>query len=101
MLPRMRVVASISDSIFRELGHQDNGFAFSVRIDQYVSDGNLTLSNTSFLNNENAVFVHGGFALRLTKVTINSTYGYAIMASGPPKTTSTTPGINALLDECL
>ena len=85
-LPRMYLHVSLTDSIFRELGHEDNGFAFSVRIRHYVSDGNLTLSNTSFLKNENAVFVHGG---------------YAIMANGPPKTTSTTPGINALLDECL
>ena len=100
-LPKMYLVASINDSIFRELGHEDNGFAFSVRIRHDSSYGNLTLSNTSFLNNENGIFVHGGFGLRLTKVTINSTYGYAITASGPPKTTPTTPGIKVLLDECL
>ena len=99
--PKMYLVASINDSIFRELGHEDNGFAFSVRIRHDFSYGNLTLSNTSFLNNENGIFVHGGFGLRLTKVTINSTYGYAITASGPPKTTPTTPGIKVLLDECL
>ena len=99
-LPRLRVVGSITDSIFRELGHDDNGFAFSVRIRHGSSEGSLTLLNTSFLNNENSVFVHGGFGLRLTKVTINSTYGYAITASGPPKT-STASGINVFLDECL
>ena len=101
---KMYVDASIADSIFRELGHENNGFAFSVRIRHNLSYGNLTLSNTSFINNENAIFVHGGFGLRLTKVTINSTYGYAIAASGPPKlapTAPTTPKINVLLDECL
>ena len=97
----MYVATSITDSIFRELGHKDNSFAFSVRIENDLSYGNLTLSNTSFINNENAIFVHGGFGLRLTKVTINSTYGYAITASGPPKTSPTTPGIKVLLDECL
>ena len=96
----MHVVGSVTDSIFRELGHEDNGFAFSVRIRRGSSDGNLTLLNTSFFNNENSVFVYGGFGLRLTKVTINSTYGYAITASGPPKT-SNTSGINVFLDECL
>ena len=100
-LSRMRVVGSITDSIFRELGHEDNGFAFSVRIRHDRSDGNLTLTNNSFLNNENSVFVHGGLGLRLTNVTINSTYGYAITASGPPKTTSTAPGIKVFLDHCL
>ena len=100
-LPKMYVTASITDSIFRELGHEDNGFAFSVRIRHDLSHGNVTLSNTSFINNQNAVFVHGGFDLRLAKVTINSTYGYSIAASGPPKTTKSTPGIKVLLDECL
>ena len=98
---KMYVASSIADSIFRELGHEDNGFAFSVRIRHNLSYGNLTLSNTSFINNANAIFFHGGFGLRLTKVTINSTYGYAITASGPPKLTPTTPGIKVLLDECL
>ena len=98
---KMYVATSIANSIFRELGHKDNSFAFSVRIRHNLSYGNLTLSNTSFINNENAIFVHGGFGLRLTKVTINTTYGYAITASGPPKTSLTTPGINVLLDECL
>ena len=100
-LPMMCVAATITDSIFRDLGHEDNGFAFSVRIRHDFSHGNLILSNTSFINNQNAVFVHGGFDLKLTKVTINSTYGYAIAASGPPKTTPKTPGIKVLLDECL
>ena len=98
---KMYVATSIADSIFRELGHENNGFAFSIRIRHNSSYGNLTLSNTSFVNNKNAMFVHGGFGLRLTKVTINSTYGYAFMASGPPKLTPTTPGVKVLLDECL
>ena len=98
---KMRVVGSVTDSLFRELGHGDNGFAFSVRIDHELSDGNLTLLNTSFLNNENSVFVHGGFGLRLTNVTINSTYGYAVTASGPPKLTSKALGINVFIDDCL
>lgn len=95
------LAVSIIDSIFRELGHENNGFALSVTIWHVLSNGSLTLSNTSFLNNENAVLVHGGFDLRLTKVTINSTYGYAFMASGPPKLKPTYPGIKVLLDECL
>ena len=98
------LAASIVDSIFRELGHENNGFAFSVRIRHVFSNGSLTLSNTSFLNNENAVFVHGGFDLRLTKVTINCTNGYAFTASGPPKSKPTYAayrGIKVLLDECL
>ena len=98
---KIYVATSIADSIFRELGHKDNSFAFSVRIRHDFSYGNLTLSNTSFINNENAIFVHGGFGLRLTKVTINSTYGYAITATEPPKTSLTTPGMKVLLDECL
>ncbi|KAL9956299.1 hypothetical protein ACROYT_G037761, partial [Oculina patagonica] len=100
-LPRLRVVGSITDSIFRELGHEENSFAFSVRIRHFLSEGNLTLLNTLFLNNENSVFVHGGFDLRLTKVTINSTYGYAVTASGPSKRTSTASGIHVFLDDCL
>ena len=98
---RLRVVGSITDSIFRELGHEDNSFAFSVRIRHLLSDGNLILLNTSFIKNENAVFVHGGFDLRLTEVTINSTYGFAIWPSGPPKNTSKARGINVFLDKCL
>ena len=100
---RLRVVGSITDSIFRELWHKDNSYAFSVRIRQRSSDGNLTLLNTSLLNNENSLYVTGGFVLRLTKVTINSIYRYAIMASGPPKTKllNTTSGIKVFLDDCL
>jgi len=100
----MYVASTITDSIFRELGHEDNGFAFSVRIRHDFSYRNLTLTNKSFINNQNPVFVHGGFDLKLTKVTINSTYGYAIAASGPPKTPKTAPltqGIKVLLDQSL
>ena len=99
---RLFTAGSITDSIFRELGHEDNSFAFSVRIRHYLSNGSVTLLNTSFLNNENSVFVYGGFGLTLSKVTINSTYGYAITASGPPKTKfNTTSGIKVFLNYCI
>ncbi|RMX61167.1 hypothetical protein pdam_00005653 [Pocillopora damicornis] len=82
----IRVLVSITDSIFQDLGHKDNSFAVSVRVDNLFGDGNVSLFNTSFLNNENSLFVHGGFGVNLTHVTVHSTYGYAIMANAPPKT---------------
>ena len=57
--------------------------------------------NTSFLNNENSVFVHGGFGLNLTHVTVTSTYGFAIMASAPPKTLIKAPGVRVFLEKCV
>ena len=57
--------------------------------------------NTSFLNNENSVFVHGGFGLNLTHVTVTSTYGHAIMASAPPKTLIKAPGVRVFLEKCV
>ena len=97
----IRVLVSITDSIFQDLGHKDNSFAVSVRVDNLFGDGNISLFNTSFLNNENSVFVHGGFGLNLTHVTVTSTYGYAIMASAPPKTLIKAPGVRVFLEKCV
>ena len=97
----IRVLVSITDSIFQDLGHKDNSFAVSVRVDNLFGDGNISLFNTSFLNNENSVFVHGGFGLNLTHVTVTSTYGYAIMASAPPKTFIKAPGVKVFLERCV
>ena len=97
----IRVLVSITDSIFQDLGHRDNSFAVSVRVDNLFSDGNVSLFNTSFLYNENSVFVHGGFGLNLTHVTVTSTYGHAIMASAPPKTLIKAPGVRVFLEKCV
>ena len=97
----IHVLFSITDSIFQDLGHKDNSFAISVRVDNLFGDGNISLINTSFLNNENSVFVHGGFGLNLTHVTVTSTYGYAIMASAPPKTLIKAPGVRVFLEKCV
>ena len=97
----IRVLVSITNSIFQDLGHKDNSFAVSVRVDNLFGDGNISLFNTSFLNNENSVFVHGGFGLNLTHVTVTSTYGYAIMASAPPKTLIKAPGVRVFLEKCV
>ena len=97
----IRVLVSITDSIFQDLGHKDNSFAVSVRVDNLFGDGNVSLFNTSFLNNENSVFVHGGFGVNLTHVTVHSTYGYAIMASAPPKTLIKAPGVKVFLERCV
>ncbi|CAH3106084.1 unnamed protein product, partial [Pocillopora meandrina] len=97
----IRVLVSITDSIFQDLGHKDNSFAVSVRVDNLFSDGNVSLFNTSFLNNENSVFVHGGFGVNLTHVTVHSTYGYAIMANAPPKTLIKAPGVKVFLERCV
>ena len=95
------VLFSITDSIFQDLGHKDNSFAVSVRVDNLFGDGNISLFNTSFLNNENSVFAHGGFGLNLTHVTVTSTYGCAIMASAPPKTFIKAPGVRVFLEKCV
>ena len=97
----INILVSITNSIFQDLGHQDNSFAVSVRVDNLFGDGNISLFNTSFLNNENSVFVHGGFGLNLTHVTVTSTYGYAIMASAPPKTLIKAPGVRVFLEKCV
>ena len=97
----IRVLVSITDSIFQDLGHKDNSFAVSIRVDNLFGDGNVSLFNTSFLNNENSVFVHGGFKVNLTHVRVHSTYGYAIMASAPPKTLIKAPGVKVFLERCV
>ena len=97
----IHVLVSITDSIFQDLGHKDNSFAVSVRVDNLFGDGNVSLFNTSFLNNENSVFVHGGFGVNLTHVTVHSTYGYAIIASAPPKTLIKAPGVKVFLERCV
>ena len=97
----IRVLVSITDSIFQDLGHKDNSFAVSVRVDNLFGDGNISLFNTSFLNNENSIFVHGGFGVNLTHVTVHSTYGYAITASAPPKTLIKAPGVKVFLERCV
>ena len=98
---RVHVHGIIADSIFRELGHEYNGFALSVRTRGLFTIGNLSILNTTFLRNENAVLVSGGFDVHLTKVTINSTYGYAITAGGPPKLSAEVVGIKVFLDQCI
>ena len=47
------------------------------------------------------MLVSGGFDVHLTKVTINSTYGYAITAGGPPKLSAKVVGIKVFLDQCI
>ncbi|XP_068762692.1 uncharacterized protein [Montipora capricornis] len=98
---RVRVHGSISDSTFRELGHKHNGFAVSFRILELFSIGKLSLLNVTFLNNENSLFVYGGFDVQLTKVTINCSYGRAITASAPPKLNPGIVGIKVTLDQCV
>ena len=94
---RVHVVGLIADSIFHELAHEYNGFALSFKVLDLSSGGNLT-----FLNNT-AIYtsVYGGFKAFLTKVKINSTYGYAIMGSGPPKVMASVEGVKVILDQCI
>ena len=97
-----RVFAFISDSTFRDLAHKENDIALSFRFYNRYCKGNLNISNTTFLNNENSVFVFGGFDVRLTKVTINSTYGYAVTASGfPDDLTLRLGGIKVSMHQCI
>ena len=98
---RVHIFGSVTDSIFRELGHEDNSFALSFRNEHLYSKGILTLSNTTFLNNENGLFVFGGFDVQLTKVTVNSTYGYGFMAGGPPKLYADVSSIKVYLEQCI
>ena len=98
---RVDIFGSVTDSIFRELGHEDNSFALSFRNENFYSKGNLTLSNTTFLNNENGLFVFGGFDVQLTKVTVNSTYWYGISAGGPPKLYPNVSSLKVCLEQCI
>ena len=94
------VTAIITDSIFRDLAHDNNGFALSFTMDDPYSTGNLKLLNCKFLNNGNALSVYGGFDLQLIEVTINSSYLYAVVAGGPPKRSPRVVGIKVSLDQC-
>ena len=98
---RVDVFGSVTDSIFRELGHEYNGFALSFRVEHFYSKGHLTLSNTTFLNNENGLFVFGGFDVQLTTVTINSTYGYGFSAGAPPKLFPNVTSLKVYLEQCI
>ena len=61
----------------------------------------MSVLNTAFLKNENALFVYGGFHLRLAQVTINSTYGYALTASAPPNLWANIFAIKVFLNYCV
>ena len=91
----------IADSSFRDLSHEDNGFALLFLAYHISIAGSLSVFNTTFLNNENAISVAGGFGVRIVQTTINSTYGYALFASGPPKIVATAADIRVFLDYCL
>ena len=103
--PTMRNMVHVSclvtDSIFRELGHKFNGFALSFKVGNLFTTGMLSVSKTTFLNNENSIFVYGGFDVRLDQVTIDSTYGYAFAASGPPNLLPNVSDIKVSLNHCL
>ena len=97
----VHVSCFVTDSIFRELGHKLNGFALSFKVNNLFTTGMLSVSNTTFLNNENSIFVYGGFDVRLNQVTIDSTYGYAFAASGPPNLSPNVSDIKVSLHRCL
>ena len=78
----------------------NNDFALSVKVYDHYSTGYLRLFNTTFLNNENAVFVYGGFDVRMIQVTIDSTYGYAMLSGGPPKLRPSVVGVKVFLYQC-
>ena len=103
--PTMRNMVHVScfvtDSIFRELGHKFNGFALSFKVGNLFTTGMLSVSKTTFLNNENSIFVYGGSDVRLDQVTIDSTYGYAFAASGPPNLSPNVSDIKVSLNHCL
>ena len=98
----VQAVGHITDSVFRELGHENNGFALSFRAYNCLSTaGNLILCNTTFLSNENAISVTCGFDVRLSKVKVHSTYGYAFMANGPQKRKETDADLRVFLELCI
>ncbi|KAL9956296.1 hypothetical protein ACROYT_G037758 [Oculina patagonica] len=98
---RIRTHTFITDSIFHQLGHEDNSFALAVSVHDIYSAGYVSLLNTSFINNENSICVQGGIDLRLTEVNINSTFSYAIVAGGSPKLVQRVVGIKVFLDRCI
>ena len=89
----------ITDSVFRDLGHEDSGFALLFWSDGYFANGSLLISNCTFLCNKNAMSLMGVFDVQLRQVTINSSYGYALYVS--PKIRTTVPGARLLLDHCI
>ena len=98
----VQAVGHIKDSVFCELGHENNGLALSFRAYNCLSTaGNLTLYNTTFLRNENAISVTCGFDVRLSKVKVHSTYGYAFLASEPSKRKETDADLRVFLELCI
>lgn len=98
---RFRTHTCITDSIFREIGHDDNNFALVVNIHDIFSTGYVSLLNTSFVNNENGILVVGGIDLRLTEVTIDSTFSNAFIGVGCPKVARKVVGLKVFLDRCI
>ena len=91
----------VTDCLFRDLGHEDNSFALSFRSYGIYDTGRLLVSNSTFLCNENAMLVAGGFYVQLRHVTINSTYGYALLGGGSPKISTRVPDVRLSLDRCI
>ena len=56
----------VTDCLFRDLGHEDNSFALSFRSYGIYDTGRLLVSNSTFLRNENAMLVVGGFYVQLS-----------------------------------
>lgn len=98
---KVHIQALITDSIFQELAHKYYGYALAFKIEEIFSTGYVSLFNTTFLNNENSVFAYGGLDVQLSRVTINSTYGHAITASGPPKLWPNVIGLKLNLNQCI
>ena len=92
---------SVTDCLFRDLGHEDNSFALSFLSYGIYDTGRLLVSNSTFLRNENAMLVAGGFYVQLRHVTINSTYGYALLGGGSPKISTRVPDVRLSLDRCI
>ena len=92
--------SSIVDSVFQDLGHENNGLALSYRSYGYFVTGSLLVFNSTFLCNENAILVKGAFYVQLRHVTINSTFGYVLLGGGPPKINARAPDVWLFLDHC-
>ena len=96
----VKTVGVITDCLFQDLGHEDNSFALLFRSYGIYDSGNLSVFNSTFLRNENAMSVAGGFHVQLRHVTFNSTYGYALFGAGPTKINDTVPDFKLFLDNC-
>ena len=92
--------SSIVDSVFQDLGHENNGLALSYRSYGYFVTGSLLVFNSTFLCNENAILLKGAFYVQLRHVTINSTFGYVLLGGGPPKINARAPDVWLSLDHC-